>query len=681
MSKNTVKNFLKNLFPALNKFSKTWAGSYLFFIFLNWALLFAFRAAFLFIFRAGLTAEGSKYLLQAFYTGAKFDMRLACAVSIPFGLVLLAGAFFNLPKIARKITAWAYSFILTFIIALYALDIGYYQYLFVRVDASVLKFLEDAAISAQMIWETYPVIWGAIGLVIFLYAMYRFVLFLLNRVRPNEYKWKRTSLTAFGLLLLTGALMYGQFALYPLRWSNAYFSDNTFISHFTLNPVLNIYDTYRFAQEDTYDIDRLRRFYPLVSEYLGVDNPDAAALNFQRSFPAKDVPGSGFNVVIIIMESLAYNKTSLAMTELDPTPGVAKLAKESVLFNRFFTPTAGTARSVFTALNSLPDISSFKTSSRNPLIVNQRVIANDFKEYQKYYFIGGSASWGNIRGMLKNNISALKLYEENDYGSGNSTDVWGVSDLALFRFAAKELSKETKPFFAIIQTAGFHRPYTIPKERGDFELVQVDEEILRKHSFSAENPLDEYNALRFEDYSLSQFLAEARKEPYFDKTVFMIFGDHGLSAPQSENMPRGFQYFNIINHHVPLIIHAPFLTPQVISTAASEVDVMPTAAGLTGMAYTTRVMGRDLFGPAYKKHEGAFLFDSGNPVQPKFIESHYFYRATPGRRGLYDFTSEDYRQDLSSAQPERAEYMGNMADGLYEAARFMIFNNKKEEVK
>jgi len=65
--------------------------------------------------------------------------------------------------------------------------------------------------------------------------------------------------------------------------------------------------------------------------------------------------------------------------------------------------------------------------------------------------------------VLTNNISDLKIYEQGSY-KVNEINVWGISDKDLFLEANKTLSKNKKPFFAIIQTADNHRPYTIPAE-------------------------------------------------------------------------------------------------------------------------------------------------------------------------------------------------------------------------
>ena len=188
--------------------------------------------------------------------------------------------------------------------------------------------------------------------------------------------------------------------------------------------------------------------------------------------------------MVILTESFAYDKSSFNNPELQTTPMMAALAEKGRLFTNFFTPTAGTAKGVFTSVTGLPDTSTVKTSSRNPMIVSQHTLINDLKDYKKFYFIGGSTNWGNIRGLLSYNIEGLKIFEEGTYENVERNDVWGLSDLDMFRYAAKELSQTKEPFFAFIQTSGFHRPYTIPEDHGDFKEIKQDENLLKEYGFS-----------------------------------------------------------------------------------------------------------------------------------------------------------------------------------------------------
>lgn len=133
--------------------------------------------------------------------------------------------------------------------------------------------------------------------------------------------------------------------------------------------------------------------------------------------------------------------------------------------------------------------------------------------------------------------------------------MWGLSDLDLFREAAAALTKSPKPFVAVIQTAGFHRPYTIPEDNAGFQIKQPSEAILKNYGFTG---ADEYNSLRFSDHSLGEFFKIARQQPWFDNTVFAIFGDHGLNDT-SLNMSPGYLACRLQSNHTPMLIYAPGL--------------------------------------------------------------------------------------------------------------------------
>ena len=474
--------------------------------------------------------------------------------------------------------------------------------------------------------------------------------------------------------------MFGQISQYPLRWSNAYHSTNNFICNLTLNPALNLFDTYRFARSKDYDEELVRKYYPEISKYLQVDEPNAETLNFLRSVPGTADP-KDYNVVVIFMESLAWNKTSFTNPDLDPTPFIKQLADKSILFTHFFTPTSATARAVFATLTGIPDVTSLETSSRNPLIVDQHIAANALEDYEKYYFIGGSSSWGNIRGVIEHNLSDVHMYEEGHFEHENRNDVWGISDLDLFREANRILEadqkKTGKPFFAIIQTAGYHRPYTIPKDNAGFvPNTTITEAQAKKRSFVS---VAEFNSLKLSDHFLAEFFRMAEKSDYYKNTLFVIFGDHGLSAPESENMPRGYVELNLINHQVPLILAGPVIKePRVIDETASQVDIIPTVMGLLGRPYFTRSVGRDAL---KTNHEpGAFIYSWAQTPHPMgFVQGEYYYQilGTDGQDGLYKYAEEDFSRNLAQEEPQRYEYMKNMTLGLFETSKYLLYHNQK----
>ena len=311
----------------------------------------------------------------------------------------------------------------------------------------------------------------------------------------------------------------------------------------------------------------------------------------------------------------------------------------------------------------------------NPELVDQALMMNEFKGYSKYYMIGGSASWANIRGFLSHNIEGLHLLEEGSWKAPN-TDVWGLSDLDLFREAAAALTKSPKPFVAVIQTAGFHRPYTIPEDNAGFQIKQPSEAILKNYGFTG---ADEYNSLRFSDHSLGEFFKIARQQPWFDNTVFAIFGDHGLNDT-SLNMSPGYLACRLQSNHTPMLIYAPGLVaagklqPGVDGRPCGQPDIFPTLASLAGIPYRYNAMGRNLLDPDTKRDEMQFLGGETESTV-RLVENGYCYiRETDEHMYKMD---APVLEDLLNTDPERAAHMRQYAQDFYNASKYLLYNNKK----
>lgn len=622
-------------------------------------------------------------LLRALYLGLKFDLRLTLLIILPIFLLgwmkclsPFEGGF------GRKL--WLSYSLLTVLgsAAFYIADFGHYGYLTVRLDSTALSYLSNPLISAQMVWESYPVLIWLTGLFAALSLTVLCFMKLQRRYAQASYRplrtWQRAVLISM-TLFLTAAGIYGKLSWYPLRWSDAFFTNHAFASTLAFNPVLYFYDTYKSGGLE-YDEDAVRKHYPLIADYLGVDNPDMEKLSFVRQIDPVLRPDRPFNVIVVILESFASHKSGLSGNPLQPTPHFDRIAENSLYFRNFFTPTAGTARSVFTAITGLPDVQLYGTSSRNPVVVNQHVILDAFKGYEMYYFLGGSASWANMRAMLKNNISELHLYEEGSYESPR-VDVWGISDLALFKEAHNIFQGVKKPFFAVIQTSGNHRPYTIPADNEGFEPRTLPHEELIRYGFHS---LDEFNSYRFMDHSIGYFMNSARQSGYFDNTIFVFFGDHGISGDAGIHTHASETQLGLGLNRVPLVIHAPalFREGKTLDTVASEMDVMTSLASITGHSHINTTLGRDLFNPRFDRDRHAFImYHAAQATTLGVVSDEFYFRMNLDGGGhlLQRVHAKDSRPNLVEQHPEIARRMQTLAKGLYESTRYIVNNNPKLE--
>ena len=117
-----------------------------------------FRVIFYQWFAVPDTTITAAMLLNAFYLGLKFDLKLALLISLPIFLLGLSWTFNEIKKgIFRQVVLTYLLLAHALILFVYFIDFGHYDYLRLRVDVTVLRFLEDLAISRQMVHESYPV--------------------------------------------------------------------------------------------------------------------------------------------------------------------------------------------------------------------------------------------------------------------------------------------------------------------------------------------------------------------------------------------------------------------------------------------------------------------------------------------------------------------------------------------
>ena len=312
-------------------------------------LLWLLRLAFYLYFKAPDTALAAPLLMEALYVGAKFDLRLLLLLLAPLPLL---GWIKPINPFATRLGRSFWTVYLTLVYSVlglfYIIDFGHYAYLESRLDATALRFLYNFHDSFHMVIQSYPVIpllllviagVAAVG-----YGEHRLLGRLAsNRPRPQK-RWKTVAtVIVIGLIYALG--IYGKFSWYPLRWSDAFFSNNAFASSIALNPVLYFYDTLK-NREVAYDKNKADTYYDLIADYLGVTHKDQAHLSFVRREQNPHGLAKPPNVVVVILESFGFYKTSLSGNPLDPTPHFDRLARRGVLFTRYYSPHGGTARSV-----------------------------------------------------------------------------------------------------------------------------------------------------------------------------------------------------------------------------------------------------------------------------------------------------------------------------------------------
>jgi phosphoglycerol transferase MdoB-like AlkP superfamily enzyme len=659
--------------------------NYIKYIFTNVFFLFIFIAFFrgiFYFFFASLENISSQEIQKAVLLGLRFDLKLAILTFFPIAiLVLITNYKFFKNKIYRSI-ATVYITLAYFILTLfYLFDFGYYEYLAIRLDASSLRFLGNFKISFQVLMESYPVYKGVLGLVILCLISYKFAAYIL-KTHTKAHQKITNKIKALFFIFTFLTLSFGVFnsvTHYPLRWSEAFFSKNNAINQFTLNPVLYFFDSFAFRSEGV-NLEEFKNYYPVIAKHLDLPQD---TINFEKKVTFENPYKVKPNIVFVMLESVGTAPMSFYGNPLNSTPKMDSLIKESVSFSKFYVHKPGTAASVFASITGLPDIEDVKTASRNPMIIDQRIIFDQLEGYEKLYFLGGSANWANIRGVFQSNIEKLKIYEEGSFEEENRADVWGIDDYDLFKESDKKLKKlheKGKPFVAYIQTATNHMPFTVPDKKESFMPIlenEIDEKTLLKGGFRS---LGQLNGIRYLDFNVARFLKRAKESDYYENSIFVFFGDHRGGMKKLNFLKNSEDDLGIQVHHVPFFIHAPkYIKPQIIDKYAKLIDIFPTATSLAKVNYTNYTLGRDLLGTTSNNTAAFVYIQSKGEKAVGVLKDNFYYEKTniSKKTGLYSLQADTVK-DIQRDKPAIAKEMDSLLSAYYHATKYLYFNNKKE---
>lgn len=641
-------------------------------LFLIFFLIFTlFRLATFFAFKPKSFSFGD--LLPSFLMGVQYDLRWIAIILLPIVLLSMVPRFSPFYS-ARNKKWWTWYLVaVTFVVFFFfAADFGSFSYNHTRLDAGAMNFVEDPGISLKMMWQTYPLFWMIVGLLVAVLLfrwMYRKSHWrVISRTDGLKIPYRRKFFVMAALVF--AVFIYGRLAWTPLTWKQCFVFQDNFKSYLALNPLQNFFTTLKLRRPD-FNEKKARDAYPLMASWMQL--PDQKNFSYRRVVaPGSAALESRPNIVLVMCESFSMYKSSMSHNPLNTTPFFDSLSNKGIFFERCFSPHFSTARGLFAIITGTPDAQLFKFSTRNPLAGTQHTIIDNFEGYDKHYFLGGNPEFNNFAGLLKN-IDGLQMHTEKSF-SVPKINVWGISDKDLFMEANAVFRKEDKPFFAIVQTSDNHRPYMIPEKDTDFVRSIVPMEQLQKYGFDSP---EEYNTFRYSDYCFRKFIEAAQREDYFHNTIFVFIGDHGVAGNAEAMYPAAWTDQRLTDEHVPLLFYAPYLLkPQRRTEVVSQIDILPTIAGMLQQPYVNTTLGRDLLDPA-KKNNYAFITNTAGKIG-MVTDDFYFItninfpdeQMVPVRYSGIPYT----RMQRDSIQRRLSEF----TSAFFETAKYMLMNNQKD---
>ena len=583
----------------------------------SWIVLFQLMRLVLIVATSIHRGEATTALLaNAALHGLRFDMAIASWLMAPFALWWI----WRPRPHAWERRILVVLFLLTSLVGIFALtaEVEFYKEFQMRLGPLAFEYFstngEHNAIVAGMIWHGYPVLRWTLACLV-LWALFAWPSLRLFRSRHPGCDWQTRGASTLLLAAASVLAIRSGTGAAPLRWGDAFFSQNAYANQMAMNGLWVVLDTARHAMRDNEESLKWMRRMPvdkaieitrtsvlLPGEKL-VD-PEKYPL-LRTSPPNHRLVRRPHNVVLVIMESFSARFNDAIGADFGATPNFAELARKGVLFDRALSVSTHTAPGVFGTLCSFPVLPDAGYVMKSPFGQQPfRSLPRIFSEngFETLFLYNGLFSWDNKEGFFRHQ-GVRRFIGRDDYVNPVFVDPdWGVSDLDVFNRAITEfdsLATARKPFFSVVLTLSNHAPFNLPKIDG-LETIRGGGDQNQR-----------LNGVHYADWALGQFMRMARERTWYDDTLFVFVGDHGFGVP-----PK-ITELGLLHMHVPLLFHAPSLfggRHEVRHETVGHMDILPTLIGLMGFDTPHQSFGRDVFRlpPADPGH--AFVKRSGEPL-------------------------------------------------------------------
>lgn len=342
----------------------------------------------------------------------------------------------------------------------------------------------------------------------------------------------------------------------PINIDVAYYSENYVLNDLSVNSAY--FFTKNFMLYQRGDIGQYISKYDTteIHQILG------DFYNYDKNSSIEILKNKRPNLVFVVMESWTANVVGKIIGEENgSTPEFDKLADEGVLFTNIYSASTTSEVGNSTILAGYPALPEIFITMQPAKHRHLKTINQTLKQYDYTagFYFGGDLKYGNIQSFITDH-GFERVHDENDFPKDIKRGKLNYYDEDLFRVFLDEINAQKQPFMECAFTGSTHSPYDCPTSKKGNKWTGKDANFM--------------NAVLYSDESIADFIANAKKEPWYDNTLFVFVADHGHTSPVTEN-PSNNEFY-----HIPLLFYGNVLKEEVkgivIDKIGSQADIVQT---------------------------------------------------------------------------------------------------------
>lgn len=576
-----------------------------------WLLYFALHRIVFFVYNYSIFEKYSiSEQLQGFWKAIHLDTSTAgYLIAIP--TLLLIGYIFSIKFIHR------FNYLLIALIGIISVtDTLLYHEWGYKINAYALSFLlyPTQMIASVTIGQLVMTTILEISLIGFGIIMYRFI----SKVaidnpkefeKSNFYQKRNNKIIypiAYGLVsILVAALTFlairGSVGVAPINQSAAYYSAHAPLNHLATNTfwnlLFNIIKTNKASKQAGIKYFENKIVQENLAEIYAA-NPKKQEKILRYTRP---------NVILVIVESYTADVVETLGGEKGVAPNFSKMTKEGLLFDNIYSTGDRTDKGVVAILSGYPAQMNSSIIKEPQKFEKLPTLPSIFEEkgYSTSIYYGGEAEFANFKAYWLH-AGFDKIIDQNEFEQKDKNSKWGAHDHIVFEKVIKDLNEQKAPFFTTILTLSCHEPFETPIKTPYDELAktEIDKDKRDANLFR--------KAAYYTDWSINKFMEEAKKQAWYDQTLFIFVADHGHRLPKLYKDSR-----QIEKYRIPLLFYGNAISKEFleknnnkISQIGSHTDITTTLLGQVGMDNSSFKWGKDLLNPSSKQF-AFYCYDEG----------------------------------------------------------------------
>ncbi len=315
-----------------------------------------------------------------------------------------------------------------------------------------------------------------------------------------------------------------------------------------------------------------------LSEVGGSPLPDVESGEVRKSMPTKtrleptEETGRR-NVVLISMESTRARSVTPYNPDLETTPFLDGLSKQSLFAERAYTVVPHTTNSLTASICGIDPPTREGTESLGDSIP-ARCLPNLLNEqgYRSAFFQSATANFERRPEVVKNmGYGEFYPLETMNTSGFEQANYFGYEDDVMLEPSKQWLQRNgDSPFFVTYNTITPHHQYLAPAGRYGREKFAEDDQLNRYQ-----------NSVRYMDFFVKNLIDQYKAMGLYENTIFVIQGDHGEAFGEHGR----YQHDNVIweeGLRIPLMVLDPQRPGERIEEPVNELDILPTVVDSLG---------------------------------------------------------------------------------------------------